>query len=1182
MIAKLAAALHAIGNDLTGEELADILWLALQIEQVRPSLVAPMAQMSEQLPEFSTSMPSSLPIAASPSPPPPSSPLSDTAIYPQTHTTRKEPEVGKPVTPVKLSGATALPGSLGLVRVLRPLNRRVASHMALVTEVKATAERVAEEGILEPVLSPAPERWLDVALVVDIGASMVIWQKTIAELHHLLVHQSAFRDVRIWELLTDAVDGVVRLYAGTGASGQQRTPRNIKELSAPNGRRLIIVVSDCISTAWHNGTVARVLATWGKTTPITIMQMLPQRLWPRTALKHEVEVYLSGRVPGVPNSRLTCEIRNMWVYEAQDPRPMGFPVPVVTLEPWSLKAWVKVLVGAPDTRISGFILDTNRREAPPPRGIPEHELTAEQCLQRFRSNASPLALELARLLAAAPVSLPVIRIIQQQMLPKSQQIHAAEVLLGGLLQRSSGSKSSNPDCIQFEFFNGVRELLLETVPQSHSEEVIQHISEFIAQHQGLPHDFSALIADPAASDKLWTLGINIHAFARIRSSVLRTLGYDRVEKTFEQPHWPFCRRRILVVENDPVVRSDHVLNLKRWSFEPIIAEGQGEALLIDAERKARQHRCHLALVDMRLLDDYDRTDTSGLDLVPRLKPTVSIIVSGHGDRASVVKALRDRQAIDFVGKEEGPVSLRKAIDEAIHKICTCSLQIQWQPPDEPVDVLRQLRLYDPDIPRDELPCVLGRLYVQEKISRLTLRPVTTYYHSPEKFTPHERSAVMVARIQGDDGEWRQAEIIKLTLRERIENEIQNYHKCVAPYLSPRRTARIEDKKNAVVFWDIGAVRYTNIAAENRQPLRQWYMHATVDDVKSALNDLFHETLGPWYRRTSPQKDDTVYGYYMRLFASMEKRMMTFLQQYEGREYVSIPGVPYQLRNPVLWARRRGQSSFFVSHWDVYTHGDLHGDNIFVDQHNQTSIIDYERSGPGYILRDFVELEVDIRLRQLILSPDHLELAFHLDLLLLAPHRRGTLPVWQDIPGANKQIQAELRKAFEVICEIRRLVVAMTRCDMDEYYWALLMETLISVVRNYASWQNQQTAQFVRTRALLAAALLCERLEHWSASWPSEAWSQAINPSPDHPRIADMYTAYETGIQHLLNRLGQQHKQYSDALVYQTRLLDNIKRARRYGDDEENKAERYEIIDRLNILTLSTLNISFSELCHQGS
>ncbi|MGB0389457.1 MAG: hypothetical protein ACPGWR_31950, partial [Ardenticatenaceae bacterium] len=60
--------------------------------------------------------------------------------------------------------------------------------------------------------------------------------------------------------------------------------------------------------------------------------------------------------------------------------------------------------------------------------------------------------------------------------------------------------------------------------------------------------------------------------------------------------------RVLVVENDLRWRQDHLTNLTRWGYRPFLAEGQGKALLQNARDRAKTYRCHVALVDMRLLD----------------------------------------------------------------------------------------------------------------------------------------------------------------------------------------------------------------------------------------------------------------------------------------------------------------------------------------------------------------------------------------------------------------------------------------------------------------------------------------------------------------------------------------------------------------------------------------------------
>jgi len=52
----------------------------------------------------------------------------------------------------------------------------------------------------------------------------------------------------------------------------------------PTGRRLILVVSDCVSNIWRNGQAFSLLKTWGKYNIMAIIQISPRRLWLRTAL----------------------------------------------------------------------------------------------------------------------------------------------------------------------------------------------------------------------------------------------------------------------------------------------------------------------------------------------------------------------------------------------------------------------------------------------------------------------------------------------------------------------------------------------------------------------------------------------------------------------------------------------------------------------------------------------------------------------------------------------------------------------------------------------------------------------------------------------------------------------------------------------------------------------------------
>ena len=83
---------------------------------------------------------------------------------------------------------------------------------------------------------------------------------------------------------------------------------------------------------------------------------------------------------------------------------------------------------------------------------------------------------------------------------------------------------------------------------------------------------------------------------------------------------------------------------------------------------------------------------------------------------------------------------------------------------------------------------------------------------------------------------------------------------------------------------------------------------------------------------------------------------------------------------------------------------------------------------------------------------------------------------------------------------------------------------------------------------------------------------------ERPVDLDIFFPFEIGLERLLEQMGEDHVRYSDFMVYQARLAENIRRSRRFGDTLERQVERVGIIKQLNGLTSSTLGISFDELC----
>ena len=133
---------------------------------------------------------------------------------------------------------------------------------------------------------------------------------------------------------------------------------------------------------------------------------------------------------------------------------------------------------------------------------------------------SPLAQELAGYFAAAPLTVEIMRLVQQVMLPHSGQTHLAEVFVSGLLKRHVMAPE---DPLYYDFYEGVRERLLDLIGNSLAVEVLLRMSRFVDERTGYSLDFRALIEDPHGVGRI-ALDERTQYFARIGAKVLRRLG----------------------------------------------------------------------------------------------------------------------------------------------------------------------------------------------------------------------------------------------------------------------------------------------------------------------------------------------------------------------------------------------------------------------------------------------------------------------------------------------------------------------------------------------------------------------------------------------------------------------------------------------------------------------------------
>src|ERR1022692_2358480 len=421
-------------------------------------------------------------------------------------------------TLVRAPTAPALGDKLALVRALRPMKRTIPSrHQRHMDEV-ATANQIAEDRLWTPVLRPARARWLELAVVVDGYESMSIWRDVVAELRGVLEGLGAFSDVRFW--LLDCIDG------DSSRPGLRRwtpgsLPRSPGELTDPAGRRAIVMVSDCLGPLWRSGAAQRQLAIWGVSQPVAIVQPLPQRLWPSTHAP-PMPAELRAARPGAPNAQL--HVLRTTPRGAVAPRSV--PVPVLELDADWLAGWSRLVTASGTAGVSTMAVFA-RQDLAGQDGDAVTEsapVDARWLVQRFRASASPEAFQLAVYLTAAPVSLPVIRVIQRAMLGTSRQSQVAEVFLGGLLRRKEEEIAANPDAVQYEFVtDAVRDLLFRRLRRTDALRVLLAVSDFLDVRFGQARDFRALLAGQSVAGD-YLIAPDSKPFALVAERVLRLLG----------------------------------------------------------------------------------------------------------------------------------------------------------------------------------------------------------------------------------------------------------------------------------------------------------------------------------------------------------------------------------------------------------------------------------------------------------------------------------------------------------------------------------------------------------------------------------------------------------------------------------------------------------------------------------
>ncbi|UXI80370.1 SAV_2336 family protein, partial [Streptomyces vinaceusdrappus] len=393
--------------------------------------------------------------------------------------------------PVRVPEEKALGNELELGRSLRPLRRRHDSRHRTEIDEDRTAAELAETNLPDVVVRPVRERWLNLVLLVDDGLSMLLWHRLGTELRALLERLGAFSLTRVLGLDTRGA-GRPRLRARPFGPGSTELP--LSTVNDPSGRSLLLVVSDGMGPAWRSGAMHTMLAERAARGPVAVLHTLPPDMWEASGVSAERWQATTRRVGGANTSWKIADP----VLPPELSRFDGIPVPVLEPTADSLGVWARLLA-SPGTTVELPLLVRPDREA---ALAPARDLSSAQ---HFRDAATPEAYRLAAHLAAvAPLSVPVMRLVQTAVPWPATTSHLAEVFLGGLV-RPHPAPVPGPLPAKhrvFDFSDAAKAVLLDAVPQAELLRTGRRIGRRLEELAGNSPDFPAWLLHPDGSDVL--------------------------------------------------------------------------------------------------------------------------------------------------------------------------------------------------------------------------------------------------------------------------------------------------------------------------------------------------------------------------------------------------------------------------------------------------------------------------------------------------------------------------------------------------------------------------------------------------------------------------------------------------------------------------------------------------------
>lgn len=503
--------------------------------------------------------------------------------------------------------------------------------------------------------------------------------------------------------------------------------------------------------------------------------------------------------------------------------------------------------------------------------------------------------------------------------------------------------------------------------------------------------------------------------------------------------------------------------------------------LDEAVRVLDKEWVHLIIQDIRMINDNDETDVSGLLLVKdeKYRQIPKIVLTAFPSYEAVRIALGPvadglPPAVEFIAKTEGPKALGEAVGRVFKEFVKINrdLQIEWEARDRFALVtflapkLQEQTLLHRADEFTDLFCRLFFEYVHIRIVRLFWQ---------------QSGRIALATLAFKNGAPPDSYLVVCGLKPTVETETQRHQEFSPKAPGVHSTVLVQTAQT--IHFAANAYVLANANLARLRSLETIYRTEPPRGIKTTLTTLVDNSLAAWHRGEwmVDEKYSLDEHYRQRLGLTpasvsqqeMESRLGAVLQQTStlgihlrlGREQLTVEfgRQPLTFPNPLVRAYQEMPAGPPVIM--LVSPGNLTGDNILAETSEQVWLTDFAEAGIYPLLWNFIALEAVIRY-----DWSHAEQFVRLHELEQALIE---LPFAASI---SREVEPEVRESARTINDLRQLVVPLVGRDEIPYHLGMFYQAMHRLAAPKAGHYLTRAELSRLAHILLSASMLAEKLQ----------------------------------------------------------------------------------------------------------